>query len=96
MKIFRKNIIWNLCLLAILSVLLQGCFILGGGVSQKKPKGQLVGATDRDGFEMAAQYGMVKIPTGKFYMGQADENIQLDQSNRNRQVTISAFYMDDT
>jgi len=96
MKIFKKNIIWNFCLLAITSVLLKGCFILGGGATQKKPKGQLVGAADRDGFEMAAQFGMVKIPTGKFYMGQADENIQLDQSNRNRQVTISAFYMDDT
>ena len=98
MKIFRSNIIWNFCLWALFVIVLNGCFILGGGVSQKdgKQKGQLVGAPDRDGFEMAAQYGMVKIPTGKFYMGQADENIQLDQSNRNRQVTISAFYMDDT
>ncbi len=98
MKVFRSNIIWNFCLWALFVVVLNGCFILGGGVSQKdgKQKGQLVGAPDRDGFEMAAQYGMVKIPTGKFYMGQADENIQLDQSNRNRQVTISAFYMDDT
>ena len=40
---------------------------------------------------MSAQYGMVYIPTGRFYMGQADENIQQDQSNFNRQVTISAF-----
>ena len=82
MKVFRLNIICNFCLWALLVPVLNGCFILGGGVSQKegKQKGQLVGAPDRDGFEMAAQYGMVKIPTGKFYMGQADENIQLDQS----------------
>jgi len=95
MRIFKENIIQYLYLLAIIASI-EGCGLLGGGVSQKKPRGQLVGAADRDGFEMAAQFGMVKIPTGKFYMGQADENIQLDQSNRNRQVTISSFYMDDT
>ena len=82
---------------SILSVLfISGCGLLGGGSSTKNPRGQLVGTTDRQGFEMSAQYGMVYIPTGRFYMGQADENIQSDQSNFNRQVTISAFYMDDT
>ena len=39
---------------------------------------------------------MVYIPTGRFYMGQSDENIHANQSDDNRQVTISAFYMDDT
>ena len=76
--------------------IVSGCGLLGGGASKKNPRGQLVGTTDRQGFEMSAQYGMVYIPTGRFYMGQADENIQQDQSNFNRQVTISAFYMDDT
>ena len=79
-----------------MAITIGGCSLLGGGSSKKNPRGQLVGTLDRDGFEMSAQYGMVYIPTGRFYMGQADENIQSDQSNFNRQVTISAFYMDDT
>jgi len=61
----------------VLSVLfISGCGLLGGGSSKKNPRGQLVGTTDRQGFEMSAQYGMVYIPTGRFYMGQADEKIQ--------------------
>ncbi|MDG2341546.1 MAG: SUMF1/EgtB/PvdO family nonheme iron enzyme [Cytophagales bacterium] len=86
-----SGLIYTLLLLS-----LGACGILGGGSSKKNPRGQLVGTLDREGFEMSAQYGMVHIPTGRFYMGQADENIQSDQSNSNRQVTISAFYMDDT
>ena len=80
----------------LLVIAIGGCSLFGGGSSKKNPRGQLVGTTDRDGFEMSSQYGMVYVPTGRFYMGQADENIQADQSNFNRQVTISAFYMDDT
>ena len=90
----NKNI--SLILYCILAIAFGGGSLLGGGSSKKNPRGQLVGTLDRDGFEMSAQYGMVYIPTGRFYMGQADENIQADQSNFNRQVTISAFYMDDT
>ena len=43
MKIFRSNIIWNFCLWALFVIVLNGCFILGGGVSQKdgKQKGKL-------------------------------------------------------
>ena len=80
----------------LLVIAIGGCSLFGGGASKKNPRGQLVGTTDREGFEMSSQYGMVYVPTGRFYMGQADENIQADQSNFNRQVTISAFYMDDT
>ncbi len=32
MKIFRSNIIWNFCLWALFVIVLNGCFILGGGV----------------------------------------------------------------
>ena len=80
----------------LIVIAIGGCSLFGGGASKKNPRGQLVGTTDREGFEMSSQYGMVYVPTGRFYMGPADENIQADQSNFNRQVTISAFYMDDT
>ena len=91
----NKNNIYSF-LYFLLVITIGGCSLFGGGASKKNPRGQLVGTTDRDGFEMSSQYGMVYVPTGRFYMGQADENIQADQSNFNRQVTISAFYMDDT
>ena len=94
MKSPDKNFINIFVLISV--IFITGCGLLGGGASKKNPRGQLVGTTDRQGFEMSAQYGMVYIPTGRFYMGQSDENIQGDQSNFNRQVTISAFYMDDT
>ena len=93
---FKANSNISLFIYCFLAIFIGGCGLLGGGSSKKNPRGQLVGTLDRDGFEMSAQYGMVYIPTGRFYMGQADENIQADQSNFNRQVTISAFYMDDT
>jgi sulfatase modifying factor 1 len=90
----NKNTTNFLCF--FLMIVIGGCSLLGGGSNTKNPRGQLVGTSDRDGFEMISEYGMVYVPTGRFYMGQSDENIQSDQNNFNRQVTISAFYMDDT
>ena len=50
----------------------------------------MVGTLDRDGFEMSLNMDGV-YSNRKILYGQADENIQADQSNFNRQVTISAF-----
>ena len=94
---FKTNSNISLILYCFWLSLLVGAVCSEEDQAKKNPRGQLVGTLDRDGFEMSAQYGMVYIPTGRFpHMGQADENIQADQSNFNRQVTISAFYMDDT
>lgn len=41
-------------------------------------------------------YGMVLIPSGTFIMGASDEDITFSQVAQNKQVTIAAFYMDDT
>ena len=38
----------------------------------------------------------VPIPAGTFHMGQADEDIAATQINFNKQVTIGAFFMDDS
>ena len=46
-----------------------------------------------------AQYqpaGMVQIPNGTFHMGQADQDVPTTQINFNKQITISAFFMDET
>jgi len=48
------------------------------------------------GWEMTRPYGMVSVPSGTFHMGQADEDVAATQINFNKQVTIGAFFMDDT
>jgi formylglycine-generating enzyme len=57
--------------------------------------GEIV-ATKRKGWAQPTPYGMVLIPSGSFMMGQADEDIAGTQSNFNKRVTISKFFMDDT
>ena len=72
----------------------SGCGLLGG--SGQDDKGELVGAPDRKGWEMTRPFGMVSIPSGTFHMGQADQDIAATQINFNKQITIGAFFMDDT
>jgi sulfatase modifying factor 1 len=45
---------------------------------------------------MVIPYGMVPIPAGTFHMGQADQDVAATQINFNKQVTIGAFFMDDS
>src|SRR5690606_4526009 len=40
--------------------------------------------------------GMVYIPAGTFIMGQTDQDITFAQIAQNKQVTVQAFYMDET
>jgi gliding motility-associated lipoprotein GldK len=76
-----------------LVVVLSGCGLFGGN---KGDQGELLGAPDRQGWEMTRPYGMVNIPAGTFHMGQADQDLAATQINFNKQVTIGAFFMDDT
>ena len=77
-----------------MSFLLLGCGLFGG--KDSNDRGELIGVLDRQGWEMTRPYGMVVIPSGTFHMGQADEDIAATQINFNKQVTIGAFFMDDT
>ena len=91
MRVFRLTILTGLTL----SFFVQGCGSLfgGGGAGDR---GELVGVPDREGWEMTRPYGMVAVPAGTFHMGQADEDLPATQINLNKQVTIGAFFMDDT
>ena len=80
-------------LILIVAVLNQSCGLLGGGGSDR---GELVGVPGREWTGMVIPYGMVPIPAGTFHMGQADEDIAATQINFNKQVTIGAFFMDDS
>lgn len=80
-------------LLLILAVAMQSCGLFGGGYDDG---GELVGVPGREGWEMTRPYGMAAIPAGTFHMGQADEDVAATQINFNKQITIGAFFMDET
>ena len=80
-------------LILIIALLNQSCGLLGG---RGGDNGELVGSAGRDWTGMVIPYGMVPIPAGTFHMGQADEDIAATQINFNKQVTIGAFFMDDS
>ena len=81
----RKIVI--LSLLALVFGLF-GCGIGSGG-------GELVGVRAK-AVKPEIPYGMVYIPSGTFVMGQVDQDITISQFPQNKQVSISAFYMDET
>jgi sulfatase modifying factor 1 len=70
-------------------VFLASCNSNSGG------RGELTGVQVKT-YKQELPYGMVYIPSGSFIMGQVDQDITLSQFAQNKQVTISAFYMDDT
>ena len=57
--------------------------------------GELIGVRTK-AVKQEIPYGMVYIPSGTFVMGQVDQDITISQFPQNKQVTISAFYMDET
>jgi len=80
-------------LILLIAVLNQSCGLFGG---RGGDNGELVGVPGREWTGMVIPYGMVPVPAGTFHMGQADEDIAATQINFNKQVTIGAFFMDDS
>jgi sulfatase modifying factor 1 len=74
----------------VISTLFAGCGL------NSSSNGELIGVQGRQTFSQEIPYGMVYVPSGTFHMGQNDQDVAYAQVARNRQVTISAFYMDDT
>ena len=59
-------------------------FLGGGGKEQALiDEGQLLGVLDREGWYQELPYGMVQIPGGTYYMGQADEAVAAISEPRN-------------
>jgi len=72
---------------------MAGCGILG----QKEGKnGELTGVSKRPLWDNPTPFGMLNIPAGSYHMGQNDQDVSYSQIAHNRQVTVSAFYMDET
>ncbi|MGZ3751589.1 MAG: T9SS ring complex lipoprotein PorK/GldK [Mucilaginibacter sp.] len=70
------------------SVMLSGC---GHGGD----RGELTGVPQRS-FRAEVPYGMVYIPSGSFLMGQTDQDVTFSQISQTKQVTVPAFFMDET
>ena len=94
---------------ASLAVVLQGCGLIGGksDIERVGRNSSLTGASfsdleqeiglvvkDYDGPETAP--GLVFIEGGTFIMGGGEKDIAYQWDNRERQVTVSSFYIDET
>ena len=79
-------------------VSLSGCNLLGKNKkgSALPDDGQLHGVAPAKGWILPKPPGMVYIPPGTFHMGPSDEDINFAYTARNKQVSISGFWMDAT
>ena len=77
-------------ILAFFGLLVVGCSSGGGS------NGELVGVPVQRFKKAELPYGMVYIPTGSFVMGASDQDITSSEISQNKQITIQAFYMDQT
>ena len=58
--------------------------------------GQLIGVQDRPGWNGINPYGMVYVPSGTLTIGQSDQDIFQNYTQRPKQISIAGFFMDDT
>ncbi|MBS1601940.1 MAG: SUMF1/EgtB/PvdO family nonheme iron enzyme, partial [Bacteroidetes bacterium] len=58
--------------------------------------GQLHGVAPASAYNLQKPPGMVYIPPGTFHMGPSDEDVNYAFTTRNRQTSISGFWMDAT
>ena len=76
-------------------VVLAGGILLGGCGKGSGDRGELTGVPQRS-FRAEVPYGMVYIPSGSFMMGQTDQDVTFASIAQTKQVTVPAFFMDET
>jgi formylglycine-generating enzyme len=67
-----------------------------GGSSSSKNDGQLHGVAPGNKYNGKQPPGMIYVPAGTFHMGPSDEDANFAYTARNKQVSISGFWMDAT
>jgi sulfatase modifying factor 1 len=67
-----------------------------GSCGLKGTKGELTGVGGRKPWYHPQPFGTVYVPSGTFQLGQTDQDILGSVTARPKQVSIQAFYMDDT
>lgn len=83
-------------------VVLASIFIFSGCKTSKSKSGslrndgQLHGVAPGSKFNLTRPLGMVYVPPGTFHMGPSDEDVNYALTARNKQVSISGFWMDAT
>jgi len=65
------------------------------GCGKKGDRGEVLGVSGKT-FRAEVPYNMVYIPSGSFLMGETDQDVTFSQIAQTRQVTIPAFFMDQT
>ncbi len=83
-------------LAAIATFAVTGCGKSGKSKGPKNDYGQLIGVAPSTRYSLPKPPGMVYIPPGTFHMGPSDEDVNYAFTARNKQVSISGFWMDAT
>ncbi len=88
----------NLSTLVTLAALIAaaGCGKIGKSHKGLPDDGQLHGVAPASSYNLSKPLGMVYIPPGTFHMGPSDEDVNFAFTARNRQTSISGFWMDAT
>ncbi len=89
-----KSQLLTVSTLTILIISSVSCF--KGKTKGVPDNGQLVGVAPSTRGSMGRPIGMVYVPPGTFHMGPSDEDINYNFTARNKQVSISGFWMDAT
>ena len=95
----KQNITRNhsfLLLLVTVILFAAGSCNKGGKSKSLAGDGQLHGVAPSARGSMTKPYGMVFIPPGTFHMGPSDEDVNYNFTARNKEVSISGFWMDAT
>ena len=79
----------------LLLTVLAGGITLLSSCSRGGDRGEVTGVAMRS-FRAEVPYGMVYIPAGSFLMGQTDQDVTFAQISQTKQVTVNAFFMDET